>query len=349
MVINIPVRKLTITSVVTSVIFTGLIGVLMRINVAVVPNFYKIIIDTFFSICLVGFGHIFMLSHAVKKHPRWSAFKTAAFTYIFTFLFACVYTITVELLIDVISDPEKLAHMKTRQGMGEQLLGAAIITLLVIFSHNQVLLRQRRIDAEVALSETKAANVEATNFVLQQQIQPHFLFNALNVLNGLYKRDYNAGHTYMLHLANFLRASLSSTKQNVLPISEEIKMCNDYVAMQKMRFNEGIRFETGVDSKYLYEGYVPSFSLQPLIENAIKHNELTSENPLKIRLYSEDGFLFVTNNLSPKISPVMSTGQGLENLRKRYELLSGDKLLVQRDNGLFSVRLKILNDEYRHN
>ncbi|RYG02482.1 MAG: hypothetical protein EOO02_10495 [Chitinophagaceae bacterium] len=169
------------------------------------------------------------------------------------------------------------------------------------------------------------------------------------MLNGLYKRDYQTGHTYMLHLANFLRSTLSSTKQNVMSIAEEIKMCNDYVAMQKMRFNGALYFETGVASKYMFEGFVPSFSLQPLLENAIKHNELTTDNPLTIRLYSDNGFLFVTNKLSPKVSPVASTGQGLENLRKRYELLSGDELQIQKENGQFSVRLKILNDEYCHN
>lgn len=345
---SIPVKKLIVTTVLTAVIFTVLLWFLLTVNGSI-PNAFRILIDTMISIIFVGLMHILILRYMRKRFPQLSAYKTAMVRYSITFLLTLFYTFAMELIMGMFVDPSKLAHLKTRQGLLEQLIGASLITILILLSHNQVLLRQQRIETELELSNTRAANVEAINLVLQQQIQPHFLFNALNVLNSLYKRDYNAGHTYMLHLASFLRASIGSTRQNLLTIAEEIKISNDYVAMQKLRFTSALNFNIGVDSESLSKGYLPSFSIQPLIENAIKHNELTNENPLQIDVYSDGGYLYVKNNISPVKVPPVSTGQGLLNLIKRYELLSGDEVQITSDSINFTVRIKILTSEYYHN
>src|SRR5690606_12803878 len=121
----------------------------------------------------------------------------------------------------------------------------------------------------------------------------------------------------------------------------EIKLCRDYLEMQKMRFGEALEYTFNVPEECM-SGTLPFFSLQPLAENALKHNQLTEENPLHIRITSQDGFIKVENNLQRMSSVESSTGNGLSNLSERYRLLSGNSIHIQDDGAVFSVALKII-------
>ncbi|RZM24248.1 MAG: hypothetical protein EOO88_23465 [Pedobacter sp.] len=346
---RIPTRKLVLNSLLTAITSTGLIGFLLIVNAGTIPNLFRVLLDVILSMFISGMIHILILKYVGQHYSRWPRYQRVLLISISTFILTLVYNVLLELILAALINPAKLTHLNSSKGMSEQLIGAALISIVILVSHNQVLLRQRRLETELELSEIRAANVEATNLLLQQQIQPHFLFNALNILNSLYKRDYQTGHKYMLHLAGFLRSSISSTRQKLLTVADEIKICNDYIAMQKIRFNDALQFSIKVDDSAQLDGCIPSFSLQPLLENAIKHNELTSENPLHIELYADNGYLFVTNNLLEKQTPAASTGQGLSNLIKRYRLLSGDEVVVEKSGQNFSVRLKILPNEHCNN
>jgi LytS/YehU family sensor histidine kinase len=222
------------------------------------------------------------------------------------------------------------------------IFGSILLNTLILIMHNSVILYHKKNDAEIENAQLKAANAEANNLLLKQQIQPHFLFNALNVLKSLYKKDANAGDAYIVHLANFLRASLSNTSAKVVSLADEVKLCDDYIAMQKLRFGNALQYEINIPSTESTVGFVPSFSLQPLLENAIKHNDVTDEKPLSIKVYTANGYVVVANNLQRKKTAVVSTGNGLANLIKRYELISGDEVIIEENETSFSVRLKIL-------
>jgi two-component system LytT family sensor kinase len=219
------------------------------------------------------------------------------------------------------------------------------IYLIQNFTLNQY--EKSRIELE--LLKLKTSNAENVNQLLRQQIQPHFLFNALNTLKSLIRKSPDMAEAYLLQLSDFLRASITQTPSGLSTIRDELKICSDYMEMQKIRFGESIHYKVGLekDDKYL-DKHIPSFSLQPLLENAIKHNAATTELPLYITVERQEDWIQVSNNLQHKNSIESSTGSGLTNLRERYRIISGDEVIVEKDSAFFYVRLKILTHEHRN-
>ena len=221
-----------------------------------------------------------------------------------------------------------------------------VINTLITLLHNSVLLYEHKLYADLELSKLKTANAEATNLLLKQQIQPHFLFNALNTLKALYHKDTQAADTYIVHMANFLRASIFHHTSRISTLEDEVKLLNDYFEMQRIRFGEALDCTVTLPDETLKSHYLPSFSLQPLLENAIKHNDFTREDPLRVQISQEDEWLIVSNNLQKKKMRPSSTNYGLANLAERYRLWSGDEIIIKEELNSFSVSIKLLKNEY---
>lgn len=244
--------------------------------------------------------------------------------------------------------PTELYDLREMQALhGWQLYLLVFISSLMVYSlvhllHNFILLQHLRTQTEIEVSQLRSANAETTNQLLRQQVQPHFLFNALNVLKSLIKQNPKTAEAYLLRLSDFLRMSFSQNKKGVATVGEEVKLCLDYLEMQKIRFEDALEYTVDVPDNYLH-GSLPFFSLQPLAENAIKHNELTEENPLYIHISVEDGTIKVENNLQRKSGVEDSTGKGLSNLSERYRLLTGEQIHIQDEGSVFSVAFKIIS------
>lgn len=230
--------------------------------------------------------------------------------------------------------------------LGAFVLGSALVNSLIIILQDFILLQTQKVRADLELSQLRTAHAEAANLLLKQQIHPHFLFNALNTLKALYKKDPRSGDAYIVHLANFLRASVFSHTSKVATLGQEMALLKDYLQMQQMRFGEALHFTSTVPEQAHAQFYLPSFSLQPLLENAIKHNELTRQAPLSVTLSLCGDRIVISNNLQRKHHKSESTNHGLANLKERYQLLSGDQVVVSEDQNLFSVSIKLLPDEY---
>src|SRR5690606_32763171 len=142
---------------------------------------------------------------------------------------------------------------------------------------------------------------------------------------------------------DFLRASVNQNKKILVPLAEELKICHDYMEMQKIRFGDALRYRVNIGDTDC--GYLPVFSLQHLLENAIKHNELTNAFPLEIEISDTDGWMEVKNNLQAKRSLSESTGNGLSNLSERYRILSGDSVQIIENRDNFIVKIRILHAE----
>jgi len=221
-----------------------------------------------------------------------------------------------------------------------------VINSMVITLHDSVLLYEGKMHIELELSKLKAANAEATNLLLKQQIQPHFLFNALNTLKALYRKDTGTADTYIVHMANFLRASIYHHSDNISSLEDEVKLLYDYLAMQRIRFGSALDCTINVADEVLKDYSLPSFSLQPLLENAIKHNNFTQQDPLKVLVSQVEDRLVISNNMQKKGLKVASTNYGLANLAERYRLWSGDEIIIKEDQNSFSVSIKLLKNEY---
>ena len=133
---------------------------------------------------------------------------------------------------------------------------------------------------------------------------------------------------------------LETKDKEIVTVKEELEFLNAFCFLQKIRFGENLSFENTIDTG-LMDDFVVPISLQMLLENAIKHNVISNNKPLKIELYSKEGYLFMQNNLQEKIHKD-STGIGLQNIKDRYAVLSDKKVIVDTENGLFKVGVPII-------
>ena len=222
---------------------------------------------------------------------------------------------------------------------------AISLNTVILIILDLILIKEKKTKIEIENTQLKLKNSEALYHQLKQQIHPHFLFNSLNTLKSLIRKSPDAAEDYLIKLSDFLRTSISAENDNKIKVKEELKLCLDYLEMQKTRYGAALHFSLDIPKAIYETGFVPVFSLQLLCENAIKHNVLTDESPLQIQIkYAEDR-ITVTNNLQPKLTTETSTGLGLINLAERYKILSGDEIIIRSSSNQFSVSIKILNDE----
>jgi len=292
---------------------------------------------TLILLALAGFGNIlwpllFKKQLAVRSLNSKKTYYTLS--YVFTSLIFVIIVICYNQLIHEPTDIIEIVSLIV--------ISIFVNTLVVVF-HNYVVLQDAKMNADMENSQLKAANAEASNQLLRQQIHPHFLFNALNILKSLYKIDPNAAEEYLICLSDFLRASVSNNNIKIVRLKDEIKLCQDYLRMQKIRFGDALICSVSIGEVMLESGFVPSFSIQPLLENAIKHNELTEEFPLSISIKQDTDRIIVSNSLRLKNIPEASTGSGLANLSERYRILSNDEVQIETNETTFSVSIKVLD------
>jgi two-component system, LytTR family, sensor kinase len=156
--------------------------------------------------------------------------------------------------------------------------------------------------------------------VLKSQINPHFMFNSLNVLSGLINVDVAKAQLFIDEFSQIYRYVLETIEQPVVTLDKELEFMRSYLFLQQIRYGENLKYTLNIHAGLL-PMVVPPLSLQVLLENAIKHNIVNESKPLTIDVYGEDHFLVVKNNIQPKISGT-STGLGIKNLVRRYAFIS---------------------------
>lgn len=298
---------------------------------------------TMVTITVIGFFHVYILTFLSNRaDPNSARFKRYRFvsTYIVS---GSWYLIIWPLSIALFSTKPLVYHDWVL--MVIFIFGSAVINSVILMLHNVILLQYQKTQADLEFSELKAAHAEAANLLLKQQIHPHFLFNALNTVKALYNTDLESGDYYLVHLARFLRASVFNHSAKASRLDHELSILQDYLQMQKIRFGSALNCIIVLDEHSLQTAHLPSFSLQPLLENAIKHNELTEQTPLHVFIEQRGERIVVSNNMRKKSIKTDSTNSGLANLSERYRLLSGDEVIIEVKENIFSVSIKLLSDE----
>jgi len=200
--------------------------------------------------------------------------------------------------------------------------------------------RQTLLEAERLKREQVAARYEA----LKSQVNPHFLFNSLNVLSSLVHRDADMAEKFIRQLSDVYRYILDSRSKETVPIKEELSILRSYLFLMDIRF--GTALQTNISIPDNTRGHLAPLTLQMLVENALKHNEISKSNPLHIEVFLEnEDWIVVRNNLSPKNILPESTGVGLANIQSQYQLLSEKAVLITDHDGFFTVKIPVLNDE----
>lgn len=185
-------------------------------------------------------------------------------------------------------------------------------------------------------------NIQAKYDALRNQIDPHFFFNSLSVLTNLVYKSADLSADYITQLAKIYRYILDRKLENLVPIQAELDFLDSYIFLMHIRHQNSIQLINELDEKTKLSGMIPPASLQMLVENAIKHNRFSVAEPLVITMKNDNGCLQVSNELRKKAVPETSGGIGLENIRKRYELVSGQDIAVSQEDGKFTVSIPII-------
>ncbi|MGC3946504.1 MAG: histidine kinase [Chryseolinea sp.] len=220
------------------------------------------------------------------------------------------------------------------------LVYSMVITLIVcLFLHGRAFFlnwSKVELDAEKLRNENLTARYE----VLKGQLDPHFLFNSLNVLTNLVYQSADQSAAFIRQLSEVYRYVLDIRHKELVSVAEEMKFVESYLYLNKIRFGDKLRFINQLANS---EGRVPPLAVQMLVENAIKHNIISEDDPLTISISRLNDFIVVQNNLQRR-NPTeqYSTGIGLDNISRRYEILSDKTIVVEETDRSFKVMIPIL-------
>ena len=182
-------------------------------------------------------------------------------------------------------------------------------------------------------------NIRSQFEALKSQLDPHFLFNSLNTLAALIDDKNEPAQTYLEQLSDVYRYVLVSKQQETVPLHEELAFVESYVYLNKTRFRDNLIVKNELPEEATHRP-VPPLSIQILVENAIKHNVVSRDKPLTLRLSMDaQGYITVENNVQKKNVLEKSTKIGLQNMINRYALLTSEKVEVQHTSDVFSVRI----------
>lgn len=205
--------------------------------------------------------------------------------------------------------------------------------------------RKQGHDFQIEAERFKKQSAEAQFDALRKQVNPHFLFNSFNVLSSLIYQDQETASKFVDQLSKVYRYLLKNQDNKLVKLEEELNFLDAYIYLMKIRFRDNLVIENDITDNSKNQYIAPS-ALQLLIENAIKHNEVSRKSPLAIKLYNNhSGHLVIENNIQLKEQKEESSNVGLNNIVNRYSFLSKDNPVIINSNGKFTVKIPLIDVE----
>ena len=292
----------------------------------------------------IGCALIFYLLYEVcfcifrKKWGKCKKYFASFFaTYSVSLLICLIILITALQFLQAIPDDMRihLTHLLRRHVLSLGLIPSLIVFFSTFYISNiirnqQTLLENQRLAAE---------NIRNRHEALKNQLNPHFLFNSLNTLDGLIGFDNEKAHEYLQNLSLTFRYTIQN--KEITTLKEELNFTETYACLMKIRYGENLNIQYALDEKYDCF-FITPLSLQVLIENAIKHNVINDRHPLTIHIETtENDSIRVSNDIQPKINAEAGEGIGLANLVERYHLLFNKDVVITK-NDVFSVEIPLI-------
>ncbi len=221
-----------------------------------------------------------------------------------------------------------------------------IALLISAFLHAKSFMEELRKSSRKEVVEQKliAKSANAQFESLKNQLDPHFLFNSLNVLSSLIDENPKQAQKFTASMSKIYRYVLEQKDKELVTVEDEIEFAKTYCELLKTRFEDSVDFNFEI-KKEDYRRFVVPLSLQLLLENCIKHNFATSSKPLIIRIFSENDTLCIENNLQVREQIKQSPGIGLANIVQRYSLLTRRNVFVEKSEDHFKVKLPVLSEK----
>ena len=298
---------------------------------------WNILLYQFFFYFVLSFI-LLMVMNTKGRDATWRQFLLRSLVCV-AIVFATYFVSPVPLM----HSGEVIPVYKSRQTIELAIILKSCFMLAVVILYSRIYTLLHR-EQQVLLENEMLRNENLTTKynMLASQINPHFLFNSLSSLSMLVReKDEERALNYIDQLAyTFRYISQHSANATFVQLGDEIKFAEAYCYLFKIRYSDKIIFDFDIKREY-NSMLLPPMSLQPLIGNAVKHNTITTKNPLRIRIYTEEGYLVVANEKRPMIEPSAGTGVGLSNLNSRYELLLNQEIEITNNDTEFVVRLPL--------
>ena len=306
--------------------------------------FGRLFFGTLLSIAgafLMAYPDLFFIQYLNRKFP-WGKqlFQRVVLQFVFTLvvgtLASLLITLTSHFLGRYTNDLYYVFFYNALIGSVVNLLLMVLLEAWLHFNESS-LSKEKAEKLEKELSQIKFE-------VLKNQINPHFMFNSLNVLSELIESNVEDAQKFIDEFSAIYRYVLETIEKPVVTLDEELGFVRSYFFLQQMRYGQSLMLNIDVPARMI-KLFLPPLSLQVVLENAIKHNVINESNPLKIGISEEEGWLVVENNIQPKVSAVKSTGVGQDNMVKRYAMIGTKipKFVVKTSH--YSVKLPLIKPE----
>lgn len=216
-----------------------------------------------------------------------------------------------------------------------------MITFLMIGLVQMLHLYRKNQKQHLEMERLSVENMRSKYMALKNQVDPHFLFNSLNTLGGLITIDSSRAQEYLQRLASIFRYSMQD--KEVVPLAAELEFAKTYGELLRIRYGESLQLNYNIPQEAMQHNIMP-FSLQLLIENAVKHNVVTNAMPLEIMIFyrAEENRIYVENKINEKREKSVGEGIGLANLANRYDFFGKRSIEIENRNGVFSVSVPLI-------
>lgn len=307
---------------------------------------YAILSDVL--VYLVVVSSVSLLALAIVKTLNrvmpWEATLFTRFLMESFFMVAMVLAFTVGASLVVNALGKYRGSAGSDDDMGFEFLALVMfsITVFMVFAFHEFMIlsvdkESLKFKAEVLQKQNYLAKYEA----LKSQINPHFLFNSLNVLSSLIYRDTQKSDQFIKKFAEVFRYVLELNQEKLVPVKRELSFLESYLFLQKIRYGDHLEIHHHISAEILNK-FIPPLSLQLVIENALKHNVISEDLRLHIFLENTDDEIVVRNNYQYRDSINASTGIGQKNLSEKYALLAEKLPQFYVENGFYFTRLPVL-------
>ena len=285
---------------------------------------------------------IFIKLDAIYKSDRFA--KSRIIIGFFASFFTSLFVIfLLRMFIIIIIEDASVAYFFENENAQDYLL-PIVFTFIVVLTIHLIYLYKWYQESKVTEQKIIASTASAKFETLKNQIDPHFLFNSLNVLSSLIEENPESAQKFTTSLSKVYRYVLEQKDKDLVPVSEELSFAKTYMNLLKMRFEDSLTYEMPEILKNDDAKVVP-LSLQLLLENTVKHNVVSEQKPLHIKIYVEDNYLCVENNLQIKQVLQNQQGVGIQNIISRYALISKRKIAIEKTEFYFKVKLPILTKQ----
>ena len=294
-------------------------------------------LDNAASVVLMIVASVLFIKLGQKRHYPVGHAVTAAVLFLAVVALCCGFIVTLDLPFHLLVPMDRDAFFRNTL--------VALIVGTTVFSLTYMVNFAANMQKEVVWQREQRHQAEFRYMALKSQVDPHFLFNSLNVLDSIVKDSSKEEASRYIHKLAFLyHYKMRHEEHNLVSLREEVEFAKAFCSLLQIRFPEGVRVEYNIREEDLSARIVPC-TLQLLIGNGPKHNATSADNPLVITISSDGKNVVVSNNLIPRVSPShSSTGLGLQYIRNQYRDLAGKEIKVEKTADSFTVTLPLLED-----